>query len=291
MRLPWKKSKMGTGWLRDPEDKRDRVFFAMPRTEDPPESVDLSRHVPTILDQGNTSSCVAHAFAYAIAIAESQSHLPYDPISRLFLYSNARALTGDDRRDDGTYLRSAARALQVLGAAPESAMPFRPGRINDRPQIDAMMLAHPRRNGVYRRVMGSGLGRIHQIKRGLEAGHAITFGAEVTARFISHTSDDVVEAPEQGEPIVGGHAMCAVGYSPDGLRIVNSWSASWGEGGFATLSWEYVGGEFCDDWWVVTGWDRLREAFNMKHAGKADAPSYAGPERRAAQDDPLGLRK
>ena len=37
--------------------------------------------------------------------------------------------------------------------------------------------------------------------------------------------------------------------------------------------------------------DRLREAFNMKHSGKADAPAYAGPERRAAGDDPLGLRK
>jgi hypothetical protein len=35
---------------------------------------------------------------------------------------------------------------------------------------------------------------------------------------------------------------------------------------------------------------RLREAFNLKHSGKTPT-SYAGPERRAPADDPLGLFK
>jgi hypothetical protein len=261
MRLPWKKSKLGTGWLRDPEDKRDRSFFMMSAGgAEPPESVSLARYVPTILYQGETSSCVAHAFAYAIAVAERRAGLPYDPISRLFLYSNARALTGDERRDDGTYLRNAARALQVLGAAPESAMPFRESKVNERPGIEPLMLAHPRRGGTYRRIMGSGEGRISQLKRALETGRAVTFGAELPSRFISHDGGGVIAPPRSGEPIVGGHAMCAVGYSLDGLRIVNSWGPGWGDQGYATLSWEYAGGDYCSDFWVVEGWERVRKA-------------------------------
>jgi Papain family cysteine protease len=261
MRMPWRRrSKRGTGWRRDPEDRRDRSYYGLPSTIAPPEAVDLSRHVPTILDQGETSSCVAHAFAYAIAIAESRANLPYDPISRAQLYSCARALTGDESRDEGTYLRSAARALQVLGVAPEAAMPFRASKINDRPPIEAMMLAHPRRGGVYRRIMGSGPVRSYAVRRALEAGNAVAFGAEIAESFLAHRGTAPVRQPEGGERLAGGHAMCLVGYDGSGARIVNSWTDRWGDGGFATLEWPYVEGDYCSDFWVISGWDRLRDA-------------------------------
>ncbi len=40
--------------------------------------------------------------------------------------------------------------------------------------------------------------------------------------------------------MLGYHAIAALGYNSTGLRIENSWTASWGDAGFATLSWSFV---------------------------------------------------
>lgn len=255
-----KRPKRGTGWLRDLPDARDQFYYQTPRTPEPPAEVDLTHHVIEILDQGNAGSCVAHAYAYAIMIAESQAKLPYDPISREYLYYNARALTGDQNEDNGTYLRSAAKALQVMGAAPETAWPYKMSTLNKDPGIQAHMLAHPRRNGTYQRIGSKRDARCNSIRRALAAGHAVVFGAELPERFMDYTSG-VISVPTDADTIVGGHAVCICAYDATSFTIVNSWTDEWGEGGFARLSPEFIGSEFCDDFWIVSGWQRLRDAF------------------------------
>jgi hypothetical protein len=255
-----KKSMRGQGWLRDIPDIRDMHYYQTPRTPDPAPSVDLSEHVIEILDQGDAGSCVAHAYAYAIMIAESQAKLPYDPISREYLYFNARALTGDERQDSGTYLRSAAKALQVMGAAPETVWPYKMAMLNTQPSMQAHMLAHPRRGGAYRRIGGTGPARCNSIRRAIEAGHAVTFGASIPQRFMDYQGG-VIDVPTDADTIVGGHALCIVGYDATGFRFVNSWTDSWGESGFAWISPEYLGSTYADDFWIVSGWQRLRDAF------------------------------
>ena len=252
-----KKPRRGMGWLRDPHDPSDvqRAFYA---TGEVPTSADLTSHVTEILDQGSTSSCVAHAFAYAIMVAESQAGLRYDPISREYLYYNARAITGDQDRDEGTYLRNAAKSLVVMGAAPESSWPFNPKTLNKAPGIGAHMLAHPRRNGTYSKVFGSGSARCNSIKRALAAGHAVCAGFDVT-NDIFDVTDGIVEKPISDSAVVGGHALAIVGFDMDGFRIVNSWNTSWGDRGFATFSNEYVGSTYCSDIYIVQGWDRLKQ--------------------------------
>lgn len=38
--------------------------------------------------------------------------------------------------------------------------------------------------------------------------------------------------------ILGGHAVCIVGYDKTGVMIANSWSPEWGAKGFAIVSWD-----------------------------------------------------
>lgn len=45
----------------------------------------------------------------------------------------------------------------------------------------------------------------------------------------------------QGGSLSGYHAVCCCGYTPEGLRLLNSWGSSYGEGGYATLSWDDIG--------------------------------------------------
>ena len=40
------------------------------------------------------------------------------------------------------------------------------------------------------------------------------------------------------DKILGGHAVCIVGYNKTGIIIANSWSPKWGSKGFAIVSWE-----------------------------------------------------
>lgn len=44
--------------------------------------------------------------------------------------------------------------------------------------------------------------------------------------------------------VLGGHAILAVGYSPEGLYIQNSWGKEWGAKSFAILSWDAFLKEF-----------------------------------------------
>jgi hypothetical protein len=39
----------------------------------------------------------------------------------------------------------------------------------------------------------------------------------------------------------GGHEVAAYGYDATGVKIANSWGTGWGNAGWATLSWDFVG--------------------------------------------------
>lgn len=43
---------------------------------------------------------------------------------------------------------------------------------------------------------------------------------------------------ESTEKVLGGHAVCIVGYNKTGVIIANSWSPRWGAKGFAIVSWK-----------------------------------------------------
>jgi hypothetical protein len=40
--------------------------------------------------------------------------------------------------------------------------------------------------------------------------------------------------------VLGAHAVAVLGYDSTGVRIENSWGPGWGDGGFATLGWDFV---------------------------------------------------
>jgi hypothetical protein len=224
----------GLGYRPDPNDARDLKFSARAKASGTlPTAVDHSTSVLGILDQGATSSCVGHAWAAAIRLGltldgEAAPALP----SPLAVYYWARAETGDQNADDGTFIRSAAKALQRFGFPPFSEWPTDAALVNSGPPHRVYKAAYDRKGmrGYQRIVMGD----LDGIRRALWGGSPVVFGMTVRESFLDHTGDGLIDI--DSGPIAGGHALCIVGYEGARFRIQNSWGTSWGAHGFAWVS-------------------------------------------------------
>jgi len=248
------------GCLKDKPDPRDHLMAAPLNASALPERASLRQHVKHVLDQGPSSSCVANAYAQAITICEDMAGLEYDLPSRLYVYSCARALTGDERYDGGTQMRGGAKALQVMGAPPEAAWPFDLSKVNEVPGLRPHMQAHPRRGGTYTRLAGTGDTLIAQCKASIADGYPFVFGTLVGEQFWNATGRDMMTRPLPSEQMGGGHALTAVAYDPEGITVVNSWGDAWADQGFVRMSWDYITWSESYDFWVVRSWQRIKDA-------------------------------
>lgn len=222
------------GYRPDPADKRDHVFAAPRKASGSlPERVDHSTSVFTIFDQGATSSCVGHAWAAALALGMVLDGDPAPMLpSPLAIYYWARSETGDQDLDEGTYIRSAAKAVQKFGFPPFSEWPTEAARVNEGVPHRVYRAAFDRRGmRGYRRIL---MGDLEGIRRALWAGSPVVFGMTVGESFLDHTGAGLIDV--DSGPVAGGHAMAIVGYDGDRFRIQNSWGTDWGDGGFAWVS-------------------------------------------------------
>jgi len=91
------------------------------------------------------------------------------------------------------------------------------------------------------------------------------FGFTVYGSIEMADDRGAIPFPSESERILGGHAVCAVGYddkmdvtnpssrtaTKGALLIRNSWGASWGDGGYGWLPYEYVRRGLAEDFWSV----------------------------------------
>lgn len=253
-----KRPARGFGYWRDTVLATDRRY-SVPLHADGLHNVDLRSKVPAILDQGSTSSCVGHGFAAAIALSESLAGLEYEPVSPRAIYYNSRALHGDERYDEGTYLRTAADGLTKVGAPHETTCPTTAKLINQHPGPAAYMEGHNRRDGIFERITSTGEQRLYDVHAALCDGQPVVIGTGVTEAFMwSGRGQRVIERPGRSEQLIGGHCVLIVGRDADGFIIQNSWG-QWREGGFAWLTDEYIAWEGTSELVVLRDWNRLRE--------------------------------
>jgi len=73
----------------------------------------------------------------------------------------------------------------------------------------------------------------------------------------------VIPMPKKSEELLGGHAICIVGYDDKKKRFKfkNSWSRSWGDDGYGYLLYTYMTKYGMDCW---SGKDKLHDPQMMK---------------------------
>lgn len=90
----------------------------------------------------------------------------------------------------------------------------------------------------------------------LFSGYPFCFGFSVYESFESETvaKSGVVNMPTLDEQMLGGHAVCAVGYSDllQRFTVRNSWGTDWGMKGYFSIPYSYLTNrDLSDDFWTI----------------------------------------
>jgi len=240
------------GWIPDLPDARDHVYKLPRRAPAPPASMDLRPGCPPVYDQGDLGSCTANAIGAAIEFDQIKQKLAATTPSRLFIYYNEREIEGTVSTDSGAQIRDGIKTVASDGACPEAMWPYVEQSFAEQPTLQCYQYAKLHPAVQYARVGQNAM----QLKSCLASGYPFVFGFTVYENFEGDdvAKSGVVQMPGDGESVVGGHAVMAVGYDDKSQRFLarNSWGPDWGMGGYFTIPYAYLtDSDLADDFWVI----------------------------------------
>ncbi len=205
-----------------------------------PPSVDLTADAMPVGNQGQVGSCAAWATDYgALGYWENKQGIAGGALEPMYTYSQ---VTGG--QDDGSTIEGNLQIDEQQGIDTQSD--YWQGNFDYRDQPTAAEKA----NAANWKLTGytdlavvtsaSSTTTQDSIEAALVAGDPVVIGIPVYTNFEELTSANNGYYAGASGSLLGGHAIVALGYDSTGLRIENSWTTSWGDSGFATLSWAFV---------------------------------------------------
>jgi len=235
----------------DPCEKRHRVT---PEDIKEDREVDWTPYMSPVKDQGGLGSCVGFAVAAMKEYQEQKEHMMevlngksynreedhYD-LSEAWVYWNSKKI--DPWPDsEGTSIRCAMRVLHRIGIPCEAGWEY-DDRFKGEPKSWAKLVAKWGLIDSYWRVSG-----VDDLILALNDGPVVIGVA--CFREIFNPNKGVVPYPANPNELLGGHAICAVGYSEDTelIKFKNSWSTGWGDEGYGYLPYNYIRDYMWDAW-------------------------------------------
>jgi C1A family cysteine protease len=195
--------------------------------------------LPNILDQGDLNDCVANAFYYSV-MSQTNNGVP---LSRLFVYANARCIEFTPlNQDDGCSIRAMCSALSKYGVCKEDVYPYTITNGTELPPLNAYYNTKKFRSFTYTFIKQD----LITIKSTLKLYNSpIIFGIMVYPSFMTDTvaKTGIIPMPDtKTETSLGGHCVCLVGYNDTTQMFLcgNSWGKEWGSKGYFYLPYAYI---------------------------------------------------
>ena len=253
------------GWIPDLPDFRDYTINIIYKPVDEketltqlPANVDLRSMCSKIEDQGNLGSCTSNAIVGNLEFLEIKDKIKvFEDLSRLFVYYNERVIEHSINYDNGASLRDGIKTIAVQGACTEKLWSYDISKFKNKPNAVCYKDALNHKATSYYRLNTSS-----QMRICLADGYPFVFGFSVFESFESAkvANTGIVPMPNMNEQLLGGHAVCAVGYNDKEQRFLvrNSWGINWGQKGYFTIPYAYLEDRsLSDDFWTI------RKATNM----------------------------
>ena len=242
------------GWKKDTLNADDEYHnFVVSSTLDYIKLVDLRSTCPAVYNQDKLGSCTANAIAAAyeyddIKQNEKDVFIP----SRLFIYYNERKIEGSINTDSGAKIRDGIKSISDDGVCSEDMWKYDITKFTECPTQECYDNAKNHKSIEYKRVVQS----LEQLKQCLIEGFPFIFGFNVYSSFETQevAENGIMPMPKEDEELLGGHAVCAVGFD-DNKRVFivrNSWGDSWGDKGYFYMPYAFITNTSqCSDFWTV----------------------------------------
>ena len=200
-----------------------------------PALVDLREHCSVVEDQRTTNSCTANAIVGALEYHQRKLGRPVTDLSRMFVYYNARQLSGHEDKDDGSHIHHVMAAVLAHGACEERMWPFQEAMCLTKPTDAAYKNAQNYQAVQYGRTP-LGVSALATVAAGLP----VVFGTYLPGHYLHGDAAKTGVMPEPGEqrePQGSGHAMLIVGYdaAAEHWIVRNSWGTKWADDGYVRI--------------------------------------------------------
>jgi C1A family cysteine protease len=244
---------------KDVEDQRDFSFYAVKykKIKEIPKKIDLRSSCSDVVDQGNLGSCTANAIVSGLReYLEIQNKTKFIFLSRLFLYYEERRIENTINEDSGASLRDGMKILNKEGVCPELDDPYIIAKFKQKPSKQAYLHAKKYKIQQYSRVWD-----LESLKVSLAENLPVVAGIKVFSSFesVEVAKSGIVPIPKPWEPLLGGHAVLAIGYDEDKKWVIlrNSWGTSWGDNGYFYIPYKVFNFLVMDMW---TGTSQIQVA-------------------------------
>jgi C1A family cysteine protease len=245
------------GWIPDLPDHRDFTFSMVHKPVEKEviklsPSIDLRSMCSKIEDQENLGSCTANALVGALEFLEIKDKIAkFEDLSRLFVYYNERVIEHSVNYDSGAMLRDGIKTLSKQGVCSEELWKYNLSKFKTKPKPNCYTDALNHKILSYFRI-----NTLDEMRLCLADGFPFVFGFSVYDSFESDevAKTGIVPMPTKDEQLLGGHAVCAVGYNDltQQFLVRNSWGTKWGVDGYFYIPYRYlVDRNLSDDFWTV----------------------------------------